>query len=329
MERDRVPRRRYEQARARLTDHYIRHAKAADVPFRPPGEAVPTLFEGREQALAWFDAERENLLATTHAHARTRTALALGFALGRYLSWRLRLQDLLTVRVHALAACQALGDAQNLASAWTNLGTALNDLKRYPEALAAHQTALKLCQPDNTVGRAGASGNLGTALKHLKRYPEALVAHQTALELFQQTDDTSGQAGAWHNFGIALKDLKRYPEALAAHQTALELFQQTDDTNSQGVVSGSLGTAHRDLEQYAEAIVSGERAVAMLTEDEDWVRVGEAWAELATTLNASGAEPPQVREAWEQSAAAYILAGDDEAAATSRAKAGYSEEVAN
>ncbi|WP_405635697.1 hypothetical protein OHB53_22865 [Streptomyces sp. NBC_00056] len=59
----------------------------------------------------------------------------------------------------------------------------------------------------------------------------------------------------------------------------------------------------------------------MLSKGEDWARAGEAWAEFATTLNASGAEPPQVREAWEQSATAYIRAGDDEAAATSRANA--------
>ncbi|MFB8246188.1 tetratricopeptide repeat protein [Streptomyces sp. NPDC055952] len=329
MDRDRVPRRRYEQARARLTDHYVRHARAADAHFRTSGEGESTLFAGREQALAWFDAERENLLATTHAHAHTPTALSLGFALGRYLSWRRRLQDVLTVRAHALAACQALGDALNLASAWSNLGIALTDLKRYPEALAAHQTAIKLYKPDNTSGRAGALSNLGATLKHLKSYPEALAVQQTALELFQQTDDISGQAGAWHNLGIALKDLKRYPEALAAQQTALELVQQTDDANSQGIVWGSLGTAHRDLEQYAQAIVSGERAVAVLTQDGDWLRVGEAWAELATTLYASGAEPPHVREAWEQSAAAYLLAGDDEAAATSRAKAGYPEQVAD
>jgi tetratricopeptide (TPR) repeat protein len=81
----------------------------------------------------------------------------------------------------------------------------------------------------------------------------------------------------------------------------------------------NLGTACRSLEQYAEAIAAGENAVAMLTQAEDWARTGEAWAELATTLNASGAEPSRVREAWEQSATAYIRVGDDEAAATSRA----------
>ncbi|MFE1881878.1 tetratricopeptide repeat protein [Streptomyces diastatochromogenes] len=279
MDRDRVPRRRYEQARNRLTDHYVRHAEAADTHLRPPGNAVSTLFAGREQALAWFDAERENLLATTHTYARTQTALNLGFALGRYLDWRRRLQDAVTVRAHALEACQVLGDALNLAGAWNNLGSALEELGRHAEALDAHRTALKI---------------------------------------FQQTGDTDGQANAWNSLGIALGELKRHTEAHDAYRTALDLFQQTDDTHGQAMAWNNLGTACRSLERYAKAIKAGETAIAMLTQVEDWARTGEAWAEFAATLNASGAEPSRVREAWEQSATAYVRAGDDEAAATSR-----------
>ncbi|MFB6679960.1 NB-ARC domain-containing protein, partial [Streptomyces sp. NPDC056390] len=202
MDRDRVPRRRYEQARTRLTDYYVRHAPAADTHLQRRGGAVSTLFAGREQALAWFDAERENLLAITHTHARTETALDLGFALGRYLEWRRRLQDLVTVRAHALAACQALGDALNLAGAWNNLGTALGHLKRHTDSHAAHQTALDLYQQtDDTRGQAIAWNNLGTTLGQLERHTEAHAAHQTALDLYQQIDDTHGQADAWNNLG--------------------------------------------------------------------------------------------------------------------------------
>ncbi|MGW0987960.1 tetratricopeptide repeat protein [Streptomyces sp. NPDC002486] len=522
MDRGRIPRRRFEQARTRLTEHYVRHARAADTHFRPPGEAVSTLFAGREQALVWFDAERENLLATTHTYARTQTALDLGFALGRYLEWRRRLQDAVTVRAHALEACQALDDAVNLpgawnnlggalqelrrstealdayrtaldlhqqtgnthgqasawnnlggalkelrryteahdahrtaldlhqqtgnthgqasawnnlgtalqelrrhteahdahrtaldlfqqtgntsgqASAWNNLGTVLKELRRYPEALEAYRTALDLHQQTgDTHGQAVTRNNLGTVLKELRRYPEALEAYRTALDLHQQTGDTHGQADIWNNLGMALQELRRYPEALEAHQTALDLHrqtgnthrqadawnalgtalkdlrrhpealdahrtaldlhqqtgntsgqasawnnlgtvlmelqrhpealdayrtaldldEQTGDTHSQAVAWNNLGTACRSLERYAEAIAAGEKAIEMLTQEEDWARTGEAWAEFAATLNASGAEASQVREAWERSATAYARAGDDEAAATSRAHA--------
>ncbi|MFJ5015913.1 tetratricopeptide repeat protein, partial [Streptomyces griseoluteus] len=119
----------------------------------------------------------------------------------------------------------------------------------------------------------------------------------------------------------ALRDLKRPTEAHDAHKTALALYQQSDDTHGQAIAWNNIGTACRELERYTEAIAAGEKAVASLTQEEDWARTGEAWAEFATTLNASGTEPSRVREAWEQSATAYTRAGDDEAAATSRANA--------
>ncbi|MER7160068.1 tetratricopeptide repeat protein [Streptomyces lydicus] len=285
MNRDRTPRRRYEQARTRLTNHYVRYAEAADTHLQPPGVAVSTLFAGREQALAWFDAERENLLATTHTHARTQTALDLGFALGRYLELRRRLQDLVTVRAHALEACQALGDATNLAGAWGNLGAALGRLERHTESHAAFQTALDLYQQTNdTRGLAGAWNNLGTALGQLKRHTESHAALQTALDLFQQTDDTRGIASAWNNLGAALGHLKRHTESHAAHQTALDLYQQTDDTYGQATAWGNLGTALGQLKRHTESHAAHQTALDLYQQTDDTRGIASAWDNLGTAL---------------------------------------------
>ncbi|MFD7974057.1 NB-ARC domain-containing protein, partial [Streptomyces clavifer] len=140
--RGRDPRRRYDQARARLINHYTEHAKAADTHFHPPGSAVSTRFSDREQALVWFDAERENLIAT--AHTTPHAGLDLGFALGHYLQWRRHLQDHLVVRSLALDASRTLNNTGTEASAWNNLGNTLQDLRRYDEALHAHETARTL-----------------------------------------------------------------------------------------------------------------------------------------------------------------------------------------
>lgn len=66
MGRGRIPRRRYEQARERLTDHYIQHAQAASAHLDPVGRPASSRFSGREEALGWFDAEREDLIAIAH-----------------------------------------------------------------------------------------------------------------------------------------------------------------------------------------------------------------------------------------------------------------------
>ncbi|MGW2724999.1 tetratricopeptide repeat protein, partial [Streptomyces sp. NPDC001492] len=287
MGRDRVPRRRYEQARVRLTDYYVRHAQAADIHFRPRGEAASTLFVGREQALAWFDAERENLLATMHTYARTKTAVELGFSLGRYLQWRRRIQDLLTVRTQALEACQALGDVGNLPGAWSNLGGALAELKRYTEALDAYQAALDLFQQTGDIdGQAGAWNNLGTALGELKRHTEALDAHQAALDLFQQTGDIDGQASAWNNLGGSLRALKRHTEALDAHQAALDLFQQAGDTHRQAVAWNNLGGSLTALKRHTEALDAYQVALDLYQQTGHTHGQAGAWNNLGGSLRA-------------------------------------------
>ncbi|MGW7464257.1 tetratricopeptide repeat protein [Streptomyces xantholiticus] len=283
MDRGRGPRRRFEQARTRLTDHYVRHAEAADTHLWPPGDAVSTLFTSREQALAWFDAERESLLATTHTHARTQTAMDLGFALGRYLIWRRRFQDLVTVRAHALEACQALGDTINQAGAWNNLGGALGELRRHTEALDAHQTALDLyLQTGDTHGQAGAWNNLGNTFRELRRHTEALDAHQTALQLHQQTGDTHGQAGAWNNLGNTLGSLKRPAEALDAHQTSLQLHKQTGDTHGQADAWNNLGNALGSLKRPAEAHNAFQTSLQLHQQNGDTRGQAVAWNNIGT-----------------------------------------------
>ncbi|MET9892718.1 tetratricopeptide repeat protein [Streptomyces sp. NPDC006465] len=284
MDCGRVPRRRYEQARTRLTDYYVRHAKAADTHLLPPGEARSPLFAGREQALVWFDAERENLLAITHTYARTQTALSLGFAFGRYLDWRRRLQDLITVRAHALEASQVLGGTSNQAGAWTNLGLALAGLRRYAEAADAHRIALDLFPLANTNGRASAWTNLGGALARLRRYAESQEAHQTALGLFQQAGDAHGEANAMNNLGGALQELGRHAEAREAHQTALGLFQQAGDAHGEANAWNNLGNVLGQLRRYAESQDAHQTALNLYQETGDAHGEAHAWNNLGGAL---------------------------------------------
>ncbi|MFD6799486.1 tetratricopeptide repeat protein [Streptomyces cyaneofuscatus] len=319
--RGRVPHRRYDQARGRLIGYYVKHAEAADTHLDPPGSPVSSRFQDRGQALVWFDAERENLVAL--AHTSPQTGLNLGFALGSYLRWRRRFQDLVVVRALALHACQTLQNTGDEVGAWSNLGAALTGVRRFDEAVRAQRTALDLFQrAGDTRGRAaGAWINLGVALGELRRFDEAVRAQQTALDLHRQTGDMHGQASAWNNLGLALGELRRFDEAVHAHQTALDLHRQTGGTHGQATAWNNLGTAYRGVGRFDEAVAAGRRAVEMLSAVQDWFRAGEAWGEVAATLSVAGAPPSQVREAWEQSATAYTKADADEEAAASRTRA--------
>ena len=64
---------------------------------------VPADFTGRDEALAWLDAERPSLIAAVTMAAgtgRDQIALRLPLSLGEYLYWRRRFDDWLTITSH-------------------------------------------------------------------------------------------------------------------------------------------------------------------------------------------------------------------------------------
>src|ERR1700676_1663663 len=95
---------------------------------------------------------------------------------------------------------------------WFEEGNRLSDLKRYEEALAAYEQAIRLDPNDAT-----AYYFKSAALIKLKRYEEALIAVEQAIRLDPQ--DTY----AYTNKGAALIELKRYEEALIALEQAIRL----------------------------------------------------------------------------------------------------------
>ncbi|MEU5659972.1 tetratricopeptide repeat protein [Streptomyces sp. NPDC047737] len=283
MARGRVPRRRYDQAHHRLIEYYTERAEAAETHLRPPGGPVSSQFPDRERALAWFDAERENLIAT--AHTTLQAGLDLGFALGRYLEWRRRLQDLVVVRSLALDACRTLNDTRNECGAWNNLGIALKELRRFDEALEAHETARNLSeQTGDTHSEANAWNNLGLVLRELRRFDEALTAHQTDLTYCQQTGDNHGEAAAWNNLGVVLQELRRFDEALTAHRTARTLYQQTSDPHSEAGAWNNLGTALQELLRFDEALTAHETARTLFQQTGDTHGAATAWNNIGLAL---------------------------------------------
>ena len=122
-------------------------------------------------------------------------------------------QPLLGLRV----SDQAIQLKPDYAEAWSNRGNALQDLKRYEEALASHERALEL-KPDYAEGWS----NKGAVLNELKRYDEAIAHYDKALSL------KPDYADAWSNKGTTLNQIKRYDEAIAHYDKALTLKSDID-----------------------------------------------------------------------------------------------------
>ena len=108
-----------------------------------------------------------------------------------------------------LTALQAL---QKSSQEWMKEGNALYDQKRYAEAVAAYEQAIRL-DPNNAANYS----DKGAALCDLQRYAEALAAYEQAIRL-----DPKCQL-YYNGKGLALNDLQRYEEAIAAFDQAIRL----------------------------------------------------------------------------------------------------------
>lgn len=139
-----------ERARDRLLRYYLDTAGAADDHLRAlPTTPVPTVFTGRDSALAWLDAERPSLIAAVTMAASTgrdQTAMELPLNLGEYLAWRRRFDDLISTIVVSRDAARRLHDRGNEAAALTSLGVALQEMRRFAEAITVHQDAAAICR---------------------------------------------------------------------------------------------------------------------------------------------------------------------------------------
>src|SRR5439155_5164544 len=115
-----------QQARDRLCEHLLYLADAADDHLRAlPQTPVPVEFTGRDEALAWFDAERAALVAVTSMaahHGRDDIAHHLPARLVEYFTWRRNLDDWLTTAVISRQAAARLRNPNLEATALNNYG---------------------------------------------------------------------------------------------------------------------------------------------------------------------------------------------------------------
>jgi tetratricopeptide (TPR) repeat protein/tRNA A-37 threonylcarbamoyl transferase component Bud32 len=133
---------------------------------------------------------------------------------------------------------------------WISEGAAHYGAKRYQEALAAYEQAIRLNPND-----AAYHNRKGTALLALKRHQEALAAYEEAIRLNPTNDD-------YHdNRGIALSYLQRYQEALAAYEQAIRL------NPNYALAYRHKGDVLDDLKRYREALAAYEQAIRLNPND--------------------------------------------------------------
>ncbi|WP_330259668.1 tetratricopeptide repeat protein [Streptomyces murinus] len=248
---------RRDAAMDRLLDHYLTLAWAADARMAGSEDtAISARFLGQEQALAWLDAERATVVAAAVSPAARGHAAAteLATALTRYCIECRHFDELNLLTGAAAEVLGERGDRAGQAVALNNLGNGLRSVRRFDDAVTAHESAVALWQDlGDPYGEATGTTNLGRVLLDLRRYQESVDAQTRATGAFRKLGDRRGEAAALDNLGSALVACGRFREAIDAHSAAFELCRETGDQYGMASGMGLLGHALDRAHRYEEA----------------------------------------------------------------------------
>ncbi|MFB7784861.1 tetratricopeptide repeat protein, partial [Streptomyces vinaceus] len=280
-----------EAAESRLFHHYLATAQEADSHLWPE-QTTPAseTFTDRDQALAWLDAERSNLVAAAlAAPAHHPAATGLAQALATYFTHFGHFTDSIRLCTAAAAVFRQARDRLGEGDALNTLGAALVSVRDLERAVDVFNEVVDICrEADDRHHEAMALHNLGSALTHLERFPEAAENFHRALALFSKTDDLFGQAQAMGSLAALAVEAGQPEHAVQTLDEIVVLLREMGDRRSQGMALSNLGLALARLGRPDEAVTAYTDALAALRHAGDRLGEGTTLRNLGSVLAESG-----------------------------------------
>jgi hypothetical protein len=310
-----------EAATQRLFEWYLHSTHAALFAFYPQHPEIPVeprrpscrpmVFAERDSARVWFDAERANLMAIIN-HAPAVGQYAVGWQLPNAFDCYLceyPVADRIAIHELGLAAARHVGHELGKRWAYGHLGEAMQDARRYDDAIECHLQALEIGRKiGHKFGEGAALGDLGGAYNALGRYAEAAEYCRQALEIYRTIGHLRNESLNLVQWGIALCGMGHLDEASVRIQDGLDIMTRTGAVNSQAWALRELAKV-RHLQGFSdEAVAHLDLAAARCREQHLERSYGETLDELGSVLYDVGSTV-KAREAWQE--ACVILADVD------------------
>jgi tetratricopeptide (TPR) repeat protein len=304
------------EAAGRMLDHCLHTAARAALLLIPAKEQVvlapprpgtaPEQPADYSQALAWFEAEHQVLLAAVSFAAASgfdSHAWQLSWALSSFLQTRGHWQEWVLTQRIALAAATRLDDTAAQAMCNRLLGAACNELGDHDQARGHFASSLRLYQRvGDRLGEAKVQQNLGVLAHNQGRYADALGHAEQALGLYKAIGDKASEAITLNDVGWYHGLLGDYQQARAFCRRALTLSEEECHASVAGLAWDSLGYAEHHLGNLAEAAACYQRALGLHRQSGDRFLEADTLARLGDTRHAAG-ELAQARAAWRQTLA--------------------------
>ena len=234
----------------------------------PQPGVVPELLGYAGETLAWFEAERQVLIAAI------AQATDGGFdAYAWQLPWAVWLffdragywHDQLAIQRIAVNAAKRLGDRARQGHAYRDLGAAVGRLGQLAEARDYCRQALELHrQVGDRLGEARAHNEIAVLAEQQGRIAEALGHAQLALTLYRQEGHEQGLAKMLNGVGWMHAQLGDYEQALEFCEQALSMYRGRGDALNEAATWDSMGYALLHLGRLENAIGCLRTAVGII-----------------------------------------------------------------
>jgi len=312
-------------ATVRMLDYYLHCADLADgmlpinrgsVPISPEHRPahVPVL-TGAADAMAWFDAERANLIAATEHAAASGWhvhAWQLPYTLSRYLWLRTERETSLRLTAAALHAATELNDDDARFVMQFNLGVALLQLERYEEALHAQRGALEVARRKGDVHhQARALTTIAGTLQDLGRAAEAEAHYREAMEISRIAGSKWAEANAHHHLGLLYLTTQRFDDAMAWLRVALRMYHEVGEQCGEAACHVDLSTALLETGDTEGALSSARTALAVACDAVSPYHQALAHDRLAAVFDQLGAAGAAAH--WQRALALFTELGASEA----------------
>jgi DNA-binding SARP family transcriptional activator len=305
-----------EAATGRVLDHYLHTAASATrlldpaqepVVLSPPRPgAAPEQLADYSQALVWFEAEHQALLAAVALAAQAgydSYAWQLPSAIGEFLYRRGHWNENAAIQRTALAAAARLGDTAGQAMSGRHLANACVELGEYEQARDLYTRSLALDQKlGNGLGQAKIQHHLGFLAQRQGRFADALGHAEQALDLYRAVGNKIGQAEALNAAGWYHGLLGDYQQARVSCRQAVALSAEAGHHLHEGTAWDSVGYAEHHLGNLARAADCYQRALSLFRESGFRFFEADTLTHLGDTRQAAG-ELALAREAWRQALA--------------------------
>lgn len=297
----------------RALDHYLHTACQAAVHLNPALEPVAIApprqgvaaehVADYQQALAWFDAERQVLLVAIALAARSgRDAHAwqIPWAMTAFLAIRGHYLDAAATQRTALAAAARLGDTAAQAVSSRLLADSCSALGDYDQVAVHYANSLSLNrQLGNRLGQAKVHRGLSLLGFRRGHYADALDHAEQAMQLYRAVGHKAGEAETLNDVGFYHGLLGDFQLARAFCQRSLDLNAEVGDRILEGYTWDSLGVAEHQLGNHAQAAACYHRALGIARELGDFPAQAVTLAHLGDSYHAAG-ELPRAVQAWRQ-----------------------------